>query len=308
MTIISSYSTAIDGSLIQKNPKPNNFKKLFPLNAIYSLLSVLFERAGFWGIRSVLSLYMINNLGYSEFSAEQTYQLLRSAIPFSYLIAAIVGYFLGSRSSSILGFTSSIIGCFFLLFPTESNFIIGVVLVLCGSGLGIINVSSSLAKNYLNKVEKASADFTLHFILINLGAFIGSVIIPFLADGLGFDLAFCVAALFLFFGLVFSVLSKNVREEQIDNSPPIKVDNRKAFLWFLAITLTWVLPDFVFITAKTNPDDLSRITTIVSSSYLGFFLDFAVSVLLGIILIFVLPKNRIKINHRVSFAFFILGI
>jgi len=154
----------------------------------------MWERFNFYGMRALLTLFIVNSLLLKEEDASIIYG---GFLGLCYLTPMLGGFiadrFLGNRNCIILGGTLMAIGQL-LLFSSASIFSDNLELakILMWSALGIIifgngffkpNISSMVGSLY-PKEEKSKLDtaFTIFYMGINLGAFLGQLLCPLLGD------------------------------------------------------------------------------------------------------------------------------
>ncbi|MBP8849116.1 MAG: peptide MFS transporter [Breznakibacter sp.] len=154
----------------------------------------MWERFNFYGMRAILTLFMVNALLMREEDASLIYGAF---LGLCYLTPMLGGFiadrFLGNRNCIMIGGLLMAIGQF-LLFTSATVFTTNLPLasMLMWVALGIIvfgngffkpNISSMVGSLY-PKQEKNKLDtaFTIFYMGINLGAFLGQTICPFLGD------------------------------------------------------------------------------------------------------------------------------
>lgn len=154
----------------------------------------MWERFNFYGMRAILTLFLVNSLLMNEEDASLIYG---GFLGLCYLTPMLGGFisdrFLGNRNCIILGGTMMGIGQL-LLFASASIFgsNIGTATTLMWTALGVIifgngffkpNISSMVGSLY-PKQEKNKLDtaFTIFYMGINLGAFLGQLICPIIGD------------------------------------------------------------------------------------------------------------------------------
>ncbi|MCF8284710.1 MAG: peptide MFS transporter [Sphingobacteriales bacterium] len=154
----------------------------------------MWERFNFYGMRAILTLFLVNSLMMKEEEASIIYG---GFLGLCYLTPMLGGFiadrFFGNRNCIMLGGLMMAIGQF-LLFISASVFRsdISMANMLMWSALGIIifgngffkpNISSMVGSLY-PKQEKSKLDtaFTIFYMGINLGAFLGQLICPLIGD------------------------------------------------------------------------------------------------------------------------------
>jgi len=154
----------------------------------------MWERFNFYGMRALLTLFMINSLRYTEGDASIYYG---GFLALCYLTPMLGGFiadkYLGNRNCILIGGALMALGQF-LLFLSASSFdasldsaktIMWVALgiIIFGNGFFKPNISSMVGSLY-PKQEKSKLDtaFTIFYMGINLGAFLGQFLCPILGD------------------------------------------------------------------------------------------------------------------------------
>ncbi|HEU0124729.1 peptide MFS transporter [Flavobacterium sp.] len=154
----------------------------------------MWERFNFYGMRALLTLFLVNSLLMKEEEASLIYG---GFLGLCYLTPMLGGFvadrYLGNRNCILLGGLLMAIGQL-LLFTSgsvfESN--LGLAKIIMYSALGVIvfgngffkpNISSMVGSLY-PKQEKTKLDsaFTIFYMGINIGAFLGQSICPLLGD------------------------------------------------------------------------------------------------------------------------------
>jgi proton-dependent oligopeptide transporter, POT family len=190
----------------------------------------MWERFNFYGMRAILTLFMVNSLMMKEADASLIYG---GFLGLCYLTPLLGGFisdrFFGNRNCILLGGTMMAIGQLLLFFSAS---VFGTNLSLANtllwSALGIIifgngffkpNISSMVGSLY-PKQEKTKLDtaFTIFYMGINIGAFLGQFICPFVGDvkdsaGIrdihAFKWGFLAAAIAMLIGTVVFYVLKN---------------------------------------------------------------------------------------------------
>jgi POT family proton-dependent oligopeptide transporter len=190
----------------------------------------MWERFNFYGMRALLTLFLVNSLMMKEEDASLIYG---GFLGLCYLTPMLGGFisdrFFGNRNCIMLGGLMMAAGQL-LLFTSASVFgsNIHLATTLMWSALGIIifgngffkpNISSMVGSLY-PKQEKSKLDtaFTIFYMGINLGAFLGQLICPIVGDvkdagGIrdihAFKWGFLAAAIAMLLGTVIFYMLKN---------------------------------------------------------------------------------------------------
>ena len=169
--------------------KPGHPKGLFVLFA-----TEMWERFNFYGMRALLTLFIVSAL---MFSKEESSIIYGAFLGLCYLTPMLGGFvsdrFLGNRYCIMLGGTLMAIGQL-LLFTSASIFTsnlefartllyVALGVIIFGNGFFKPNISSMVGSLY-PKQEKNKLDtaFTIFYMGINIGAFLGQFICPMVGD------------------------------------------------------------------------------------------------------------------------------
>jgi POT family proton-dependent oligopeptide transporter len=154
----------------------------------------MWERVNFYGMRALLTLFLVNSLMMKEGDTSIIYG---GFLGLCYLTPMLGGFvsdrFLGNRNCILLGGTLMAIGQF-LLFCSATIYTnnLGLATTLMWGALAVIifgngffkpNISSMVGSLY-PKAQKTKLDsaFTIFYMGINLGALIGQYVCPILGD------------------------------------------------------------------------------------------------------------------------------
>jgi len=169
----------------------------------------MWERFSYYGMRAFLILYMVHALGFDDKHAGSVYGTYTA----SAWAAAIAGGFiadrwLGQYRSVLFGGIIIALGHFTLAFHPLPFFYAGLSLIVIGTGLLKPNVSGIVGSLYEQSDTRRDAGFSLFYMGINLGAFIGPIIAGGLAQKVDWHLGFACAGVGMTAGLVQYVVGR----------------------------------------------------------------------------------------------------
>ncbi|MCU0649771.1 MAG: peptide MFS transporter [Gemmatimonadaceae bacterium] len=169
----------------------------------------MWERFSYYGMRALLVLYLVNELGWEKARATGLYGTYTMLV----FLTPIVGGFLadrliGTRRSLVLGGAIIAAGHFVLAFPGMTAFYAGLGLVIVGTGLFKPNVSTMVGQLYPANDTRRDAGFTFFYMGINLGAFLGPLVCGYLAASpqFGWHWGFAAAGVGMVLGLIAFVV------------------------------------------------------------------------------------------------------
>jgi POT family proton-dependent oligopeptide transporter len=220
-----SNVTAGDEAILQSSGAQKGHPK--GLGVLFA--TEMWERFNFYGMRAILTLFMAEALMLGEKDASLIYG---GFLGLCYLTPMLGGYisdkYLGNRLSIMLGGLTMAIGQL-LLFTSASTFdsnldiartILWIALgvIVMGNGFFKPNISSMVGQLYpAEQRNKLDSAFTIFYMGINVGAFLGITICPLLGDvkenGVrdltAFRWGFLAASAAMFLGTVVFFLLKN---------------------------------------------------------------------------------------------------
>jgi proton-dependent oligopeptide transporter, POT family len=162
----------------------------------------MWERFSFYGMRAFLLLYMtaaasVGGMGLDAAIAAPIYGMYTSLVYLSNLPGGwIADRLLGPRRAVLYGAIIIACGHFSLAVPATAAFYLGLLLIVLGTGLLKPNISVMVGQLYTDQDVRRDSAFSIFYMGINLGAFIGPLITGFLAQsdsfratlaGWGFD-------------------------------------------------------------------------------------------------------------------------
>ena len=182
----------------------------------------MWERFSYYGMRAFLILYMVapaasGGLGFGDADAASIYGTYTgSAWGASILGGLIADRLLGQYRSVLIGGAIIALGHFTLAFPPLPFFYSGLALIVIGTGLLKPNVSTLVGSLYEAGDARRDAGFSIFYMGINLGAFIGPLIAGYLAQRVDWHLGFAAAGVGMTLGLVQYVLGRNRLKPAVD--------------------------------------------------------------------------------------------
>ncbi len=178
----------------------------------------MWERFSYYGMRAFLILYMTasianGGLGFDDRHAATVYGNYVGSVWLTPILGGLIAdRLLGQYRSVLLGGTIIALGHFTLAFKSLSTFYAGLVLIVIGTGLLKPNVSTIVGSLYEEGDARRDAGFSVFYMGINLGAFIGPLIAGGLAQKVNWHLGFAMAG----FGMVAGVIQYVVGRRHIE--------------------------------------------------------------------------------------------
>ncbi|MCH3880904.1 MULTISPECIES: peptide MFS transporter [Tenacibaculum] len=188
-----------------------------PKGLFYLFFAELWERFSFYGMRALLTLYMVQEI-FKAISERDTatavvYASYGSLVYASTVIGGqISDKILGMRSSIFLGGILMAIGHFVLAIEHDIAFFLALALIVVGNGFFKPNISTFVGALYEEGDVRKDSGFTIFYMGINIGGFAAPLLCGWLAATYGWHYGFGLAGIGMLAGLIFfwSGISKNV--------------------------------------------------------------------------------------------------
>jgi proton-dependent oligopeptide transporter, POT family len=173
------------------------------------------ERFSYYGMRAILLFYMYyevsdGGLGLDQHTAMAIMSIYGSLVYMSGVIGGwLADRIFGTSKAVFYGGILIMLGHIALAIPgTISLFFVSMVLIVLGTGLLKPNVSSVVGEIYSEKDTRRDAGFSIFYMSINLGGFLSPLIVGEVGLKHNFHWGFAIAAIGMFFGLLFFVFTK----------------------------------------------------------------------------------------------------
>lgn len=169
----------------------------------------MWERFSFYGMQGILLIYMYYSVTEGGLGIDRTVAAgIVGAYGGSVYLATILGAWVADRmlgSERVLFLSAIVIMCGHIalaLLPGAWGLGVGLVLVAVGSGGLKANATSVVGTLYAPGDARRDAGFSLFYLGINLGAFVGPIVTGALQSSVGFHWGFGAAAVGMALGLV----------------------------------------------------------------------------------------------------------
>ncbi len=170
----------------------------------------MWERFSYYGMRALLVLFMTaplfgvhHGLGFSVEKSTAIYGLYTSLV---YLTALPGGWIAdklwGQRKAVFWGGAIIACGHFSLAIPSLPTFYFGLFLIVIGTGLLKPNVSVMVGELYPEGGARRDAGFSIFYMGINLGAFLGTILCGLISEDYNFHWGFSLAGIGMVLGLI----------------------------------------------------------------------------------------------------------
>jgi POT family proton-dependent oligopeptide transporter len=212
----------------------------------------MWERFSFYGMRALLILYMTHVLFFPDKDANLQYGAYNALV---YTMPLLGGWLadrlLGFRKSIVLGGILMAIGHLVLAIPSQATFFLGLGFLISGNGFFKPNISSLLGRYYTEQDPRKDAGYSIFYMGVNIGAFLGGAICGYLGQKVSWHLGFGIAGAFMILGLIVFLVFQRILDDQ--GYPPVpealekKVGGVLKMEWALYLGAFLLVPLMVFL-------------------------------------------------------------
>jgi proton-dependent oligopeptide transporter, POT family len=151
-----------------------DFKGKYPRQIWYLFFSEMWERFSFYGMRGMLTFFMINQLFMNEEVANLQYGATQAFVyAFTFIGGLFADKILGFRKSLFWGGLLMIVGSIILAVDPHKFFFLGISFNIIGTGFFKPNISTMVGALYKEGDYRRDAGFSLFYSGINIGALLG---------------------------------------------------------------------------------------------------------------------------------------
>lgn len=182
-------------------------------------------------MRALLTVFLISEVakggwGWSNGEAMHLYGYYTGLVYLTPLLGGIIADKLtGYKRAIILGAFIMTLGHAAMALEgfSQNYFYLGLGLMILGNGLFKPNISSMVGQLYPDNSSKKDAGYTIFYMGINAGAFLGMLLCGYIGEKVGWHYGFGLAGVFMFFGMlqflfaqkIFGVIGENPAEKKL---------------------------------------------------------------------------------------------
>ncbi len=229
----------------------------------------MWERFSFYGMRALLVLFLVSSFGIGgwDWPRENALALYGTYLALLYLTPIIGGTladkYLGNRKAIIIGALIMTLGHASMAIENIPFFLyLGLFLLVVGTGFFKPNMSSFISILYEEFPEKKDGAYTIFYMGVNAGAFLGIMLCGYLGEILGWSWGFGLAGIFMLLGLLQFTLAQgifgdkgskpNKEDKTIETDDHTKIEDKlnpftqidKILIFIVAVSgLIWIIND-----------------------------------------------------------------
>ncbi|TYP94357.1 POT family proton-dependent oligopeptide transporter [Sphingobacterium allocomposti] len=181
-----------------------------PAGLFVLFFTEMWERFSYYGMRALLTLFLVSSLAdggweWTRADALKLYGWYTGLVYLTPIIGGIIAdRLMGFRKAIFVGALIMTLGHASMAMEgfSQSFFFLGLALMIIGNGLFKPNISSMVGQIYPDNSAKKDAGYTIFYMGINSGAFLGMLLCGYIGEKEGWHLGFGLAGIFMFFGML----------------------------------------------------------------------------------------------------------
>lgn len=211
-----------------------------PAGLFVLFFTEMWERFSYYGMRALLTVFLITEVsqegwGWTSEEALQLYAWYTGLVYLTPLLGGIIAdKFTGFRKAILLGALIMTLGhaSMALEMVSPTFFYIGLAFMILGNGMFKPNISSMVGQLYPDNSTKKDAGYTIFYMGINAGAFLGMLLCGYIGEKVGWHYGFGLAGVFMLFGMlqfyfgskIFGFVGEKPRKEVVTDIDEITED------------------------------------------------------------------------------------
>jgi len=286
-----------------------------PKGLFYLFFAELWERFSYYGMRALLTLYMVN-----EFFSWMTDEAYREEVSFGIFAAygslvyatpvlggMIADKFIGFKKSIMLGGILMALGHFFMAFYFDTGmfgfeatsinnffFYAALALLIIGNGFFKPNISSMVGRLYPEGDDRRDSGFTIFYMGINAGAFLAPLACGWLGYEFGWHYGFGAAGVGMIVGLLVFMKGMNDGIFGDNGNQPTEYVEKKMYGlrtdYFFYVVAVLMVPVAAFL-VKNNAMEVLE----------GMALHSSILSLLGVVILGIIAKKMTELSKMEVF-------
>lgn len=261
-------STAHSGQSRTRRDDTRFFGQPWALTHVFGV--EMWERFSFYGMQGILLIYMYYSVADGGLGIDQGVATgIVGAYGGTVYLSSILGAWAADRllgPERVLFFSAWLIMAGHIalaILPSIWGLGIGLILVAVGSGGLKANATAVVGSLYAAGDTRRDAGFSLFYLGINLGAFMGPLITGLLQSRVGFHWGFGAAAVGMALGLIqYSIGRRQLPESSRVVANPLPANRRPLILGIAALAVAALVT--LVLTGVIRPDNLAGVVILVT--------------------------------------------
>ena len=188
-----------------------------PAGLFVLFFTEMWERFSYYGMRALFVLFLTTSLldGGWGWPREHALALYGTYTSLVYLTPIIGGWiadkFIGYRWAVVVGAVIMTLGHASMAIEVHPFFMyLGLFLLVAGNGFFKPNMTSIISHMYKKHEDKKDGAFTIYYMGVNAGAFLGIMLCGYIGEKVGWSYGFGLAGIFMLFGMIQFYLAQGI--------------------------------------------------------------------------------------------------
>ena len=208
-----------------------------PIGLFVLFFTEMWERFSYYGMKALLILFLVAKIDDEGWgwSRTEAYALYGWYVMLVYFLPMLGGWLADNKwghvktvivGASIItaGHVALALSDLPLGIDLKFVFYIGLLLLVLGTGLFKPNMSSIVGKMYPPQSDKKDGAYTIFYMGVNSGAFIGTLLVGWIGETFSWTWGFGLAGIFMLFGLLQFYFARKIFGEAASTPQPKKID------------------------------------------------------------------------------------
>ena len=238
-----------------------------PTQLFVLFFTEMWERFSYYGMRALLVIFLIgemtgDNPGWG-WERKAALSLLGTYALLVYLTPILGGWLadnkIGYRNAVGIGALLMTLGHASMAVETPLFLYIGIGFLIIGNGFFKPNMTSIISKLYANHEQKKDGAYTIFYMGVNAGAFLGIMLCGYLGEKVSWSFGFGLAGIFMFLGMLqfwfaqdlFGDIGKQPEGKALkeivvpegDRLNPFTMIDKVMIAGFAVLSLVWIMND-----------------------------------------------------------------
>ena len=178
----------------------------------------MWERFSYYGMRAILVLFLVSSFtdggwGWERSEALTLYGIYTGLVYITPIFGGLIAdKVLGYRKAVIIGAFVMTLGHAAMALEVFNDFFLylGLICLIIGNGLFKPNISSIVGQLYKTEGQDKDAGYTIFYMGINSGAFLGILLCGYIGENIGWHYGFGLAGVFMFLGMLQFYYAQNI--------------------------------------------------------------------------------------------------
>ena len=212
----------------------------------------MWERFSYYGMRALLVLYLTKHWLYDDGKANLIYGAYGALVYITPVLGGVVAdRWLGQRKAVFFGGVLLSLGHLLMAVegqggqgdPAINVFWAALAFIIVGSGFLKANISVIVGQLYRLTDVRRDAAYTIFYMGVNVGAALGTILVGYLGETIGWAYGFGLAGIGMIFGLVIFVVGRPALRGRGEAPAPLATAREWALygVGLLAVALAWLL-------------------------------------------------------------------